>query len=94
VNDINETLNEYARNKQEISRLTRENESLREIIVAYCLATGEKLETDLARTSFRGEYKKATWNGNGLKGYAVAHPEILVFLNEKTVPPTAVITLR
>lgn len=56
------------------------------------LELGEKPEVDGVKVTFksgRSGYTRSTWNNKLLRGYAVAHPEILAFVKETEVSPVA-----
>ena len=55
---------------------------------------GEVLEIEEATLSIRKGYVRRTWNGKGLDGYAIAHPEILSFVSSREIGPTAAITVE
>ena len=53
--------------------------------VAMASASGH--EAHGVKVSYRKGYERANWDGKALAGYAVAHPEILLFQSVTQVAP-------
>jgi hypothetical protein len=57
------------------------------------LATGEIPQAEGAKVTIRSGYRRASWDTKALEGFAAAHPEILVFKQEKAYPPSVSIRI-
>ena len=56
------------------------------------IATGP-YEAHGVKVAYRKGYIRASWDNNKLKGYAVAHPEILPFCKETEVAPSVSVSI-
>lgn len=79
--------------KAEIAPMLARAKRLEKFIKTEIMATGELIEVECAKTSFRKGYIRSSWDNKQLRGYAVAHPEVLSFVKETNVSPTVVIKL-
>lgn len=85
--DIEVMLIAYRNAEQEIAPLLAELKELGGRIKKHILETGELVRVEGANTSFRKGYTRSSWDNKGLRGYAVAYPEVLDFLKETEVGP-------
>lgn len=60
-------------------------------IKAEILETGELPNVSGLDVSIRKGYERVSWDGKGLKGYAVAYPEIWDFAKKSITKPSVVI---
>ena len=68
--------------------------TLEKHIKAEVKQTGELVMVDGAYTKFGKGYTRTSWDNKGLRGYAVAHPEIMEFCKETEVGPTVSIKIE
>jgi len=96
--NYNEAATRYAELKAQADALAAEMADLAQELRQVFTETGEQPVVDLdgvtVELAERAAYKRQTWNGKLLTGYAAAHPEILAFLTEKLVPATVAISVK
>jgi len=91
--NIQEALEKYRDLKTELSIKLDTLNQLKFHIKKLSLSSGEIVKVDGASTSFRKGYVRSSWDNRGLRGYAVAHPEILTFVSETRTSATVYIRL-
>lgn len=91
--ELEEAVSRYRDLKRSLAPMLEQIELLKSKIRESALETGEQIQIDGAKVVFRAPYLRSSWDNLGLRGYAVAHPEILDFLKEVEVPATAFVRL-
>lgn len=72
-----------------------ELDRLKAMIVNYVKDEGlTSLAHDGVEATYRKGYTRASWDGKGLAGYAVAHPEIMAFRSESSVGPSVSVKVK
>lgn len=91
---IKQVLTEYRDKKIKIDVELLALKELKKQIEAHILTTGQGVEAAGIKASIRAGYTRAAWDNKGLRGYAVAHPEINTFLKESQVKASVVIKVN
>ena len=95
INDLTleDALVRYRDLKKLVAPMMEQIELLKNKVRDEALGSGEIVAVDGAKVVFRAEYVRSVWDHVGLRLFGATHPEVLTFVNEVKVPPTAYIRL-
>jgi len=82
---LEELMEQYEAMYIELTPLTARMNEVKNQIVARVKEEGEPAKHGNVSATIRSGYTRQTWDGKGLTGYAVAHPEVLAFRKEKRI---------
>lgn len=71
-----------------------ELERLKKEIKSYVLEAGETISHGRVKATYKRGYTRTYWDGSGLKGYAVAHPEINNFRKDREYGPSVSVSVK
>jgi hypothetical protein len=94
IESTEEALELYRDMFQELAPQIKRLKELEKQIKISILESGEVVNVDGVKVGFRKGYTRSTWDNARLQGYAVAHPEILIFATKKEVKPTVTISIK
>ena len=83
-----ELMEQYEAMHVELAPLIEGMEAVKKEIVRRVKERGSGLSHGNVSATYRAGYTRQAWDGKGLAGYAVAHPEIKSFLTEREVGPS------
>jgi hypothetical protein len=84
---IEEKIQTYLNLKLELQPLINGLQEMENDIKASILETGEIPEVPGIKIKIRKAYTRSSWDNKGLRGYAVAHPEVMGFVKETSIKP-------
>lgn len=79
--------------REKIAPIEAEIAELEKEVRAYAVESGETFKYDGVEVRYRPAGTRQTWDGKGLAGYAIAHPEVLAFRKEAETAASAAIYL-
>ena len=83
--NLEDKLTQYRDLQIELKPILEQLKALEREIKAEVLDTGQLPDVEGIKVQLRKGYTRSTWDNKLLRGYAVAHPEILEFVKETQV---------